>query len=121
MIGVLLCVAKRFSALPALSRLLSMCGEASMLIMFLHQPLQMTLMNTAGLSDKTARFAAATCICILAYRLLSRSAYGRALLLGSASDFREHLLGRSRVESPASPLPRPTAAPACPRSHRAGI
>ena len=120
LIGVLLCLARRLSTLPALSRVLSTCGEASMLIMFLHQPLQMTLMNTAGLSDKTARFAAATCICILAYRLLSRSAYGRALLLGSAADFRERLLGRARGENLASPLPHPTAASSSPRSHRAG-
>lgn len=95
MIGVLICVAKKLSSQAVLNRMLSKCGEASMVVMFLHQPVQMALMNTGGVSDKNVRFVAATLVSILVYQIFSRNPYSRALLLGSIVDFRERIVRRT--------------------------
>ncbi len=72
-----------------LSRTLSTLGQASMVIMFLHQPIQMVLVKLPALANDTLRLLITLAITVVIYHLASLHVYGRALLLGAAADFRK--------------------------------
>lgn len=62
-------------------------GAASMVIMFLHQPIQLGLMQFIGVADPTARFVIAVIVPVFIFTMIDRNGYLRAIFLGSKSDF----------------------------------
>lgn len=75
-------------------------GAASMVIMFLHQPIQLGLLQFGGITDPTARFFIAALIPLFIFALINRNAYLRAIFLGSKKDF-------NRLLQPVLVEPRP--------------
>lgn len=72
----------------AASAPLSSLGRASMMIMFLHQPLQLVLKRWPLTDGAAVRMAGALLLPWLAWQLARRHALSRAFLLGSAEDMR---------------------------------
>jgi fucose 4-O-acetylase-like acetyltransferase len=73
-------------------RVLSEIGKASMVIMYLHQPIQMltnSSFSTNTLIDATIRFFTATILSYVIYLVLSKFKFGKALFLGSYKDLEE--------------------------------
>jgi fucose 4-O-acetylase-like acetyltransferase len=62
-------------------------GAASMVIMFLHQPIQLGLMQFFEITDSTTRFFIATLAPCFIFALINRNGYLRAIFLGSKVDF----------------------------------
>ena len=75
-------------------------GAASMVIMFLHQPIQLGLMQFFEITDSTTRFFIATLAPCFIFVLINRNGYLRAIFLGSKGDF-------NRCFQPARVEPRP--------------
>jgi fucose 4-O-acetylase-like acetyltransferase len=82
------------STLPS-SSLLSVFGKASLVIMYLHQGLQIALRDQ-GYTDPTLRIAVALLIPMLFYLAANQWTVSRALLLGSLSD-QKSLLARTKA------------------------
>lgn len=69
-------------------RVLSEIGKASMVIMYLHQPIQILTKSNFS-TDCTIRFLAATILSYLIYLVLSKFKFGKAFFLGSHKDLEE--------------------------------
>ena len=67
-------------------KVFSELGKASMIIMFLHQPIQMTI-QSGYTTNELIRFSIATVLSYLIYLVLTKFKFGRAFLLGSKRDF----------------------------------
>ncbi len=65
----------------------SKVGDASMMLMFLHQPVQMILRDFANIGNPEIRLVAAIAFPYLLYLFALSNKYGRAFLLGSQKDF----------------------------------
>ena len=76
------------------ARALSRLGAASMVIMYVHQPVQLTLVQEFGVDDPWLRLACALVIGLLLFGLLSRYALLGRLFLGTAG-------GKPPVPAPA--------------------
>lgn len=63
-------------------------GQASMMIMFLHQPVQLVLQRWPLTAAPATRMVGALLLPWLAWEVVRRHALGRAFLLGSAHDMR---------------------------------
>ncbi|MEL6829730.1 MAG: acyltransferase family protein, partial [Pseudomonadota bacterium] len=61
---------------------LCVLGKASLLIMFVHQPIQLVLLRAGGLEAEWPRFALALSLSILAYTMIQAWSPARILLLG---------------------------------------
>lgn len=72
--------------IPGLSRFLRYCGQASLVIMFMHQPLQLILRDFLKVVDPTLRFGVALAGSLVFHDLMRRSTLGRAFYLGSTAD-----------------------------------
>lgn len=81
-VAVLAALARRLTPLPAVSPALQSLGAASMVVMYAHQPIQMTLEHILGLADPTLRFAAAVLGSWLLFLLFNRGRATRLLFLG---------------------------------------
>jgi fucose 4-O-acetylase-like acetyltransferase len=71
-----------------LAQLLAFVGEASLLIMFLHQPVQRLLAEQFNVDDESIRTAVGILLPTLIYAAVREFQLGRTLLLGSRRDFR---------------------------------
>lgn len=69
-------------------RVLSEIGKASMVIMYLHQPIQI-LIHSKFSTDQTIRFLTVTILSYIFYLVLAQLKFGRALFLGSYKDLEE--------------------------------
>ena len=74
-------VSKYVTRLPRLARPLIYLGEASLVVMFLHQPIQMAL-QSQGIDSAALRTLAAIGLSALAYKLFQSRAVTRTLFLG---------------------------------------
>jgi polysaccharide biosynthesis protein PslL len=82
-------IAKLICRLPLLKQGLSVAGSASLVIMYLHQPLQIMIKHHSPLlSQEWTRIALSILISILSYRFLMKYAISRALCLGSHQDIK---------------------------------
>jgi polysaccharide biosynthesis protein PslL len=72
--------------LGVLHKGLAYLGAASMVIMYLHQPIQLTL-NKLGVSKSEVRFLLASLIPVAVYFVIRERSVLRAFLLGSRQDF----------------------------------
>jgi len=79
--------------IPGVSRFLRHCGGASLVIMFIHQPLQMILRDSLNVLDPMLRFGLALAGSLVFYELVRHLTLGRALFLGSIPDQRRFLRG----------------------------
>lgn len=82
--------------IPGLCRFLRYCGQASLAIMFMHQPLQLILRNFFGVADQGLRLGITLVGCLLGYELMRRTMLTRALYLGSIVDQRRIFRGVAR-------------------------
>ena len=82
--------------IPGFCRFLRYCGQASLAIMFMHQPLQLILRNFFGVADPALRLGVTLVGCLLAYELMRRTMLTRALYLGSIVDQRRLFRGPAR-------------------------
>jgi len=80
--------ARRWLNAGWLARALAFVGEASLLIMFLHQPVQRLLAEQFNVTDEAIRTVGAILLPALLYAVIRKFQIGRALLLGSTRDFR---------------------------------
>lgn len=87
-------LSSKLSQINVVSKPLSELGNASLVIMFLHQPLQI-LINNYVTSDKTIRITFAIIISYWIYLILNKFYWSRAVFLGSKVDFNRML---NRVE-----------------------
>jgi polysaccharide biosynthesis protein PslL len=82
-------IATLICRLPLLKQGLSVAGSASLVIMYLHQPLQIMIKHHSPLlSQEWTRIALSILISILSYRFLMKYAISRALCLGSHQDIK---------------------------------
>lgn len=79
--------AKAISGFNAISAPLGVLGKSSMVIMFLHQPLQMALRESIIFGNPSIRFLLAVSGSFLVYAVASRFRFGRLFLTGSYKDF----------------------------------
>lgn len=63
-------------------------SKASMVIMYLHQPLQYSAQTYLSMNNPYIRLIAVVTICVGIYYLISQTVFGRGLLLGSVTDFK---------------------------------
>jgi len=84
---LLITFAKRWCHRGRAVRLLAYVGESSLVILFMHQAIQRTLVEQFQVENELVRIVAAVVVPTLAYALLKRRAITRALLLGSVKDF----------------------------------
>jgi fucose 4-O-acetylase-like acetyltransferase len=84
---VLIMIAQKITAVKFLSVPLIKLGDASMVIMYLHQPLQILLMQYFLVNGEFIRFFASTAIAFGIYLVLGQFTFGRAIFLGSYSDY----------------------------------
>jgi polysaccharide biosynthesis protein PslL len=82
-------IAKLICRFPLLKQGLSVTGSGSLVIMYLHQPLQIMMKyHSPLLSQEWTRIALSILISILSYRFLMKYAISRALCLGSHQDLK---------------------------------
>jgi len=93
--------ARRWLADGRIAMVLAMLGEASLVVMFLHMAAQDVLRRQAGIEDATVRIVFALAVSVLAYGLLKRSAWTRALFLGSAKDQEKLVFTSARARDSA--------------------
>jgi fucose 4-O-acetylase-like acetyltransferase len=72
-------------------------GKASMVIMYLHQPIQMLISSFIS-DDKLIRFFLALIISYIMYFLLKKFKISNALFLGSFKDFKDIFMFKSKKE-----------------------
>jgi len=90
-------ISEKLSKFKISNRILSEIGKASMVIMYLHQPIQ--ILTKSYLSDNyTIRFLTATIISYTIYLILAKFKFGRALFLGSYNDLKQ-LTGKTSPNS----------------------
>jgi fucose 4-O-acetylase-like acetyltransferase len=74
------------SRVKVLKKVFSKLGEASLVIMFLHQPFQL-LIKSYVTEDETVRFIIASLVSFAFYYIFTKNIYLRAVFLGSKTDF----------------------------------
>ena len=74
------------SRFDILKKVFSKFGEASLVIMFLHQPFQL-LIKSYVTEDATFRFIFASIVSFAFYYIFTKNSYLRAIFLGSKADF----------------------------------
>jgi fucose 4-O-acetylase-like acetyltransferase len=89
----LISLSKGLDRLPVLNQGLRLLGRGSLVIMFLHQPLQLVMRDVFHLDSGGIRFAIALSVSLLSFIGFRQFAWTRALFLGSISDQRT-LFGR---------------------------
>jgi polysaccharide biosynthesis protein PslL len=95
-INILVLIAKRINPAGLLGRILTKTGEASMVIMYLHGPVQSTMKNIQLLNNEWLRLFAGVLIPLAAFALFERHAITRVLFLGSNKDF-PNLINRIKM------------------------
>lgn len=80
-------IAKIIVAYPVAGKPFSEFGTASMVIMYLHQPVQFIALEQFSIVNPFVRFFIALAISMGGYYLLNSFAIGRALFMGSLPDF----------------------------------
>jgi len=83
-IQLLIHISKWISGIKIISGILATLGEASMIIMFCHQPIQMIMHNTFGFSDPIVRFTTSIGISYFIYKASLLTRITRLVLLGMA-------------------------------------
>ncbi len=81
-------IAKLIRYWPQLNQSLSTIGSGSLVIMYLHQPLQLTMRNIDLLGHEWIRLILSLLISMLCYGFLMKYAVSRVLCLGSYKDLR---------------------------------
>ncbi|WP_257668494.1 acyltransferase family protein [Parapedobacter tibetensis] len=66
-------------------------SKGSMIIMYLHQPLQYSANTYLSMHNPYIRLVIVISVCLIAYYLISQTTVGRGLLLGSVNDFKRVL------------------------------
>jgi fucose 4-O-acetylase-like acetyltransferase len=82
-------------------------SKASMIIMYLHQPLQFFVKGFFLHYNPYIVLVTVSCICLVIYQQLKRSVYARAFLLGSVEDFKKvfsNFANRNKVEDSSGPV-----------------
>lgn len=72
-----------------LSQCMAVFGSASMVIMYLHQPIQLGMKEIAGVNDQYLRFFASVLISLAVYFFMKRFVVFRAIFLGDKDAFDE--------------------------------
>ncbi|HJT75268.1 MAG TPA: acyltransferase family protein [Chitinophaga sp.] len=78
------------------SKPLSELGKASMIVMYLHQPVQLIMLEHLSITSPVLRFLVAIMVSMGGYYLLNNMEMGRALFLGSIADFKK-VFGRNKL------------------------
>jgi fucose 4-O-acetylase-like acetyltransferase len=89
---VVLClieVSKVISRNAIISKPFSEFGTASMVIMFLHQPIQIMALEQFSITNPVIRWCIALVLSMAGYYLLNSFTAGRALFMGSIPDFKK--------------------------------
>lgn len=89
---VVLCLielSKVIATNATISKVFNELGTASMIVMFLHQPIQFIAKEQFGIADPTTRFFIAVVLSMAGYYLLNSIAFGRAVFMGSLTDFKK--------------------------------
>lgn len=82
-------ISKMIAAHPLASKPFNEFGTASMIIMYLHQPVQFIALEYFHIVDPVVRFFIALAISMGGYYLLNSFTIGRALFMGSLPDFKK--------------------------------
>lgn len=82
-------IAKLIVKSPDVSKPFNELGTASMVIMYLHQPVQFIALEQFSIVNPLARFFIALAISMGGYYLLNSFTIGRALFMGSLPDFKK--------------------------------
>lgn len=99
----------RFSALlerhvPLPGRMFSFVGSYSLIIMFLHQPIQAVMYNDLGIESMTARFAAAILLPLVVGILCSKNDLLKTLFLGDTRTSLARRMAQGRLYRTTEPL-----------------
>lgn len=81
-------ISSMIARFPKSSKVFRELGKASMIIMFLHQPIQLIVADNIS-SNELLRIVSATFISYIVYLFILRFSLSRALLLGSTEDFKK--------------------------------
>jgi polysaccharide biosynthesis protein PslL len=87
-IVLLIGLSKLLVKLPWVKQPLTYVGNASMVILYVHQWVQVKVQSYAGVDAIWLRFGAALSVSLLVYQIVTQSVLMRALFLGSVKDFR---------------------------------
>lgn len=85
----LIALSKVVATNTAMNKVFSELGTASMVVMFLHQPIQIIAKEQFGILDPTTRFFIAVVLSMAGYYLLNSMTFGRAVFMGSLTDFKK--------------------------------
>lgn len=91
-------ISKMLGAFPLASKPLGELGKASLVIMYLHQPVQLIALEHFHIASPVWRFLIALVVSVTGYYLLNGRETGRAFCLGSLADFRRIFI-RSKLET----------------------
>jgi len=89
---VLVRLSKALSLIPLLSPVLGYIGSGSMVIMYLHQPIQASLRDSFGVDSELIRFGFALVFPIILFFFLKRVSALRGIFLGSERDLKKLIL-----------------------------
>jgi polysaccharide biosynthesis protein PslL len=89
-------ISKLIVPVALLNKPLSIAGQASMVIMYLHEPPQFYVLEHYGLRDPYLRFLIAMTVSVGGYYLINSLEIGRALFMGSIADFNK-IFRRSKL------------------------
>lgn len=92
-IYIVIYVSKLLDKIEYFGSIIGEIGKASMVVMFLHQPIQLFI-NERWTANENIRFVLALTISLSIYILFKKYSFTRALFLGSKPDF-YHLAGRN--------------------------
>lgn len=82
-------IAKIIARYPVASKPFNEFGTASMIIMYLHQPVQFIALEQFSIVNPVARFLIALAVSMGGYYLLNSFTIGRGLFMGSLPDFKK--------------------------------
>jgi fucose 4-O-acetylase-like acetyltransferase len=89
---LLIAIAKVASNIFLLSSFLQRMGAASMVIMFMHQPIQVVMENFLGVHNESVRFLSALAISYISFLIFKRFRYTSILFLGFKVPRQDNLL-----------------------------
>lgn len=79
-------LAKTADSINYIGRILSSLGQASLIIMYLHQPIQIILQNHTNFKQELFRIVGALAISLIAYQLILKFKLTRRIFLGNFRD-----------------------------------
>ncbi|MBO0947783.1 acyltransferase family protein [Fibrella forsythiae] len=87
----LIILSKKISNFPLMSNVLSSLGSASIIVMYLHQPIQMILVDSFGITSYMTRLIFSLVLSFLFYKLFNHYDLSKALFLGNKEAFQRVL------------------------------